>query len=142
MDFRRAARKVAVASGQDPEKSPDHFGTVPDDAPLPKDIYGYKVLLRTYGSEEAARVAAKGAANYLRKQAALAGNYPGLPPQDDVWDQPAEELYPEDRSPPDLGYDPPDATELPSWVELIKEGRRARAYGGSVEGYSWSAFRI
>ena len=124
LDFRRAARKVAVASGQDPEKSPDHFGTVPDDAPLPKDIYGYKVLLRTYGSEEAARVAAKGAANYLRKQAALAGNYPGLPPQDDVWDRPAEDEPPVDPSPPEPE---PDAPKLTMFEEYMIQRRRERA---------------
>ena len=67
---------------------------------------------------------------------------PGPPAPDTIWDQPAEELYPDDRSPPDLGYDPPDSTELPSWVELIKEGRRARAYGGTVDGYSWGTIPI
>ena len=140
-DFRYDARQIAKATGQD-HHGCDHLIKVPAGAPQPETIYGYKALRRIFGSEQAARVAAWAAAQYHRKQAALAGDYPGLPPQDDVWDQPAEELYPEDRSPPDLGHDPPDATELPSWVELIKEGRRARANGGTVEGYSWSAFRI
>ena len=54
----------------------------------------------------------------------------------------AEEEYPDDRSPPDLGTDPPDSMEKPWWVELIKEGRRGRANGGSVEGYSWGAIPI
>ena len=40
--------------------------------------------------------------------------------------QSAEEEYPEDRSPAELGHDPPDSTEKPWWADLIKEGRRAR----------------
>ena len=150
LNFRSDASEVARASGQDPEKRPDHFGTVPNDAPQPEDIYGFKALLRIYGSEQAARIAAWAAAGYHGKQAALAaGLLPEVPesparppPPDTIWDQPAEELYPDDRSPPDLGFDPPDSTELPSWVELIKEGRRARDYGGSVDGYSWGTIPI
>ena len=57
-------------------------------------------------------------------------------------DRPAEDECAEDRSPADLGYDPPDSTETPIWVELIKEGHRARAHGGTTEGYSWAAIPI
>ena len=146
-DFRYDVRRVAIDSGLHPNERRDHLIEVPDDAPQPENIYGYQALRRIFGTEQAARIAAWAAAGYHRKQAALAA---GLgpesparpPPPDTIWDQPAEELYPDDRSPPDLGFDPPDSTELPSWVELIKEGRRARAYGGSVEGYSWGTIPI
>ena len=143
-DFRYDARQLAKATGQD-HNGCDHLIKFPDDCPQPENIYGYKALLRKFGTEQAARIAAWAAAQYHRKQAALAaGLGPETParPPDTIWDQPAEELYPEDRSPPELGCDPPDSTELPSWVELIKEGRRARAYGGTVEGYSWGAIPI
>ena len=145
-DFRFAAWKLAKATGQDRDRC-DHLIKFPGDCPKPENIYGYQALRRIFGTEQAARIAAWAATQYHRKQAALAA---GLgpetparpPPPDTIWDQPAEELYPEDRSPPALGTDPPDSTETPSWVELIKEGRRARAYGGSVEGYSWGTIPI
>ena len=145
-DFRFAAWKLAKATGQDRDRC-DHLIKIPGDCPKPENIYGYQALRRIFGTEQAARIAAWAAAEYHRKQAALAA---GLgpetparpPPPDTIRDQPAEELYPEDRSPPDLGLDPPDSTELPYWVELIKERRRAQAYGGSVEGYSWGAIPI
>ena len=155
-DFRYDARQLAKATGQD-HNGCDHLIKFPDDCPQPENIYGYKALLRKFGTEQAARIAAWAAAQYHRKQAALAGeDYPALRPGPKDGpalpiasrhlyvsaDRSAEEEYPEDRSPPDLGVDPPDSTELPSWVELIKEGRRARAYGYSVEGYSWSAIPI
>ena len=150
-EFRYDARQIAKATNQDPNGC-DHLIKVPADAPQPEDIYGYRALLRCYGSEQAARVAAWAAAQYHRKQAARAGeDYPALRPGPKDGpalpiasrhlyvssDRSAEEEYPEDRSQADLGTGPPDSTELPSWVELIKEGRRARAYGDSVEGYSW-----
>ena len=154
-DFRYDARQIAKATGQDPNHC-DHLIKVPADAPQPEDIYGYQALLRCYGSEQAARVAAWAAAQYHREQAALAGDYPALRPR--PYDGPAlpikdrhlytssdpsaEEEYPDDQSPAELGRDPPDSTEKPWWVELIKEGRRARAYGSSVEGYSWGAIHI
>ena len=88
LNFRSDASEVARASGQDPEKRPDHFGTVPDDAPQPEDIYGYKALLRIYGSEQAARIAAWAAAGYHRKQADLASGLgpesPARPPPPDT----------------------------------------------------------
>ena len=136
LNFRSDASEVARASGQDPEKRPDHFGTVPDDAPQPEDIYGFKALLRIYGSEQAARIAAWAAAGYHGKQAALAaglGPEPPArpPPPDTIWDQPAEELYPDDRSPQDLGFDPPDpepdAPELTMFEEYMIRRRRERA---------------
>ncbi len=155
-DFRYDARQLAKATGQD-HNGCDHLIKFPDDCPQPENIYGYKALLRKFGTEQAARIAAWAAAQYHRKQAALAGeDYPALRPGPK--DGPAlpiasrhlyvssgragEDEYPEDRSPPDLGVDPPDSTELPYWVELIKEGRRARAYGGTVEGYSWGTIPI
>ena len=145
-DFRYVARQLAKATAQD-HNGCDHLIKFPADCPQPENIYGYQALRRIFSTEQAARIAAWAAAEYHRRQAALAA---GLgpetparpPPPDTIWDQPAEELYPEDRSPPALGTDPPDSTELPSWVELIKEGRRARAYGGSVEGYSWGTIPI
>ena len=154
-EFRYDARQIAKATNQDPNGC-DHLIKVPADAPQPEDIYGYKALLRCYGSEQAARVAAWAAAQYHREQAALAGDYPALRPRPHDGpalpikdrhlytssDRSAEEEYPEDRSPAELGHDPPDSTEKPWWVELIKEGRRARAYGGSVAGYSWGAIPI
>ena len=99
LNFRSDASEVARASGEDPEKSPDHFGTVPDDAPQPENIFGYQALLRIYGSEQAARIAAWAAAGYHREQAALAaGLLPEVPesparppPPDTIWDQPAED---------------------------------------------------
>ena len=155
-DFRYDARQLAKATGQD-HNGCDHLIKFPDDCPQPENIYGYKALLRKFGTEQAARIAAWAAAQYHRKQAALAGeDYPALRPGPKDGpalpiasrhlyvssDRSAEEEYPEDRSPPDLGVDPPDSTELPYWVELIKEGRLARAYGYSVEGYSWGAIPI
>ncbi len=132
LNFRSDASEVAHASGQDPEKRPDHFGTVPDDAPQPEDIYGFKALLRIYGSEQAARIAAWAAAGYHGKQAALAA---GLgpesparpPPPDTIWDQPAEELYPEDGAPPDPEPDAPDAPKLTMLEEYLIDRRRERA---------------
>ena len=146
-DFRYDVRLVAIDSGLHPNERRDRLIEVPDDAPQPENIYGYQALRQIFGTEQAARIAAWAAAEYHRKQAGLAA---GLgpesparpPPPDTIRDQPAEELYPEDRSPPALGTDPPDSTETPSWVELIKEGRLAQAYGGSVEGYSWGAIPI
>ena len=155
-DFRHDARQIAKATGQD-HNDCDHLIKFPDDCPKPENIYGYQALRRIFGTEQAARIAAWAAAQYHRKQAALAGeDYPALRPGPKDGpalpiasrhlyvssDRSAEELYPEDRSPPDLGVDPPDSTELSSWVELIKEGRRARAYGGTTEGYSWGAIPI
>ena len=151
-EFRYDARQIAKATGQDPNGC-DHLIKVPADAPQPEDIYGYKALRRIFGSEQAARVAAWAAAQYHREQAALAGDYPALRPRPHDGpalpikdrhlytssDPSAEEEYPDDQSPAELGHDPPDSTEKSWWVELIKEGRRARAYGGSVEGYSWGA---
>ncbi len=110
-DFRFAAWKLAKATGQDRDRC-DHLIKIPDDCPQPENIYGYQALRQIFGTEQAARIAAWAVAGYHRKQAALAA---GLgpesparpPPPDTIWDQPAEELYPEDRSPPDLGFDPP-----------------------------------
>ena len=154
-DFRYDARQIAKATGQDPNHC-DHLIMVPAGAPQPEDIYGYKALRRIFGSEQAARVAAWAAAQYHREQAALAGDYPALRPRPHDGpalpikdrhlytssDRSAEEEYPEDRSPAELGHDPPDSTEKPWWVELIKEGRRGRANGGTVAGYSWGAIPI
>ena len=154
-EFRYDARQIAKATNQDPNGC-DHLIKVPAGAPQPEDIYGYKALLRIFGSGQAARVAAWAAAQYHREQAALAGDYPALRPRPHDGpalpikdrhlytssDRSAEEEYPDDRSPPDLGTDPPDSMEKPWWVELIKEGRRGRANGGSVEGYSWGAIPI
>ena len=154
-DFRYDARQIAKATGQDPNHC-DHLIMVPAGAPQPEDIYGYKALRRIFSSEQAARVAAWAAAQYHREQAALAGDYPALRPRPHDGpalpikdrhlytssDPSAEEEYPEDRSPAELGRDPPDSTEKPWWVELIKEGRRGRANGSSVEGYSWGAIPI
>ena len=119
-DFRYDARQIAKATGQDPNHC-DHLIMVPAGAPQPEDIYGYKALRRIFGSEQAARVAAWAAADYHRKQAALAGDYPALrprphdgpalpirpPPQDSDRDRPAEDQSLEDRSPAELGFDPP-----------------------------------
>ena len=92
-----------------------------------------------------------------RKQVALAGDYyPALrprPPDGPALPvssrhlyassyRPAEDECAEDRSPADLGGDPPEPTELPSWVELIKEGSRTWVDGGTTEGYSWGAIPI
>ena len=154
-EFRYDARQIAKATSQDPNGC-DHLIKVPAGAPQPEDIYGYKALLRCYGSEQAARVAAWAAADYHQKQAALAGDYPALRPRPHDGpalpikdrhlytssDRSGEDEYPDDRSPPDLGTDPPDSTETPWWVELIKEGRRGRANGGTVAGYSWGAIPI
>ena len=154
-EFRSDARQIAKATGQDPNHC-EHLIKVPADAPQPEDIYGYQALLRIFGSEQAARVAAWAAAQYHREQAALAGDYPALRPRPHDGpalpikdrhlytssDRSAEEEYPDDRSPAELGHDPPDSTEKPWWVELIKEGRRARANGDSTPGYTWSPFRI
>ena len=121
-DFRYDARQIAKATGQDPNHC-DHLIMVPAGAPQPEDIYGYKALRRIFGSGQAARVAAWAAADYHRKQAALAGDYPALrprphdgpalpirpPPQDSDRDRdrPAEDQSLEDRSPAELGFDPP-----------------------------------
>ena len=154
-EFRYDARQIAKATGQDPNGC-DHLIKVPAGAPQPEDIYGYKALLRIFGSGQAARIAAWAAAQYHREQAALAGDYPALRPRPHDGpalpikdrhlytssDRSAEEEYPDDRSPAELGHDPPDSTEKPWWVELIKEGRRGRANGGTVAGYSWGAIPI
>ena len=154
-EFRSAARRIAKATGQDPNHS-DHLIEVPAGAPQPEDIYGYQALRWIFGSEQAARVAAWAAAQYHREQAALAGDYPALRPRPHDGpalpikdrhlytssDPSAEEEYPEDRSPAELGRDPPDSKEKPWWADLIKEGRRARANGYSTPGYTWSPFRI
>ena len=104
-DFRFAAWQLAKATGQDRDRC-DHLIEFPDDCPQPENIYGYQALRRIFGTEQAARIAAWAAAGYHRKQAVLAA---GLgpetparpPPPDTIWDQPAEELHPDDRSPPD-----------------------------------------
>ena len=154
-EFRSGARRIAKAAGQDPNRC-DHLIEVPADAPQPEDIYGYQALRWIFGSEQAARVSAWAAAQYHREQAALAGDYPALRPRPHDGpaipikdrhlytssDPSAEEEYPEDRSPAELGHDPPDSKEKPWWADLIKEGRRARANGYSTPGYSWSPFRI
>ena len=154
-DFRLAAWRLAEATGQDP-KDRDRLIKFPDDCPQPENIYGYQALLRIFSSEQAARIAAWAAAQYHREQAALAGDYPALRPRPNDGpalpissrnlytspDPSAEEEYPEDRSPAELGRDPPDSTEKPWWVELIKEGRRARAYGDTTPGYSWGTIHI
>ena len=138
-EFRSAARRIAKATGQDPNHC-DHLIKVPADAPQPEDIYGYQALRWIFGSE----------------QAALAGDYPALRPRPHDGpalpikdrhlytssDRSAEEEYPEDRSPAELGRDPPDSKEKPWWADLIKEGRRARANGYSTPGYTWSPFRL
>ena len=153
-EFRSAARRIAKATGQDPNHC-DHLIKVPADAPQPEDIYGYQALRWIFGSEQAARVSAWAAAQYHREQAALAGDYPALRPRPHDGpalpikdrhlytssDPSAEEEYPDDRSPAELGRDPPDSKEKPWWADLIKEGRRARANGYSTPGYSWSPFR-
>ena len=137
-EFRSAARRIAKATNQDPKRC-DHLIEVPDDCPQPEDIYGYQALRWIFGSE----------------QAALAGDYPALRPRPHDGpalptkdrhlytssDPSAEEEYPEDRSPAELGRDPPESKEKPWWAELIKEGRRARANGYSTPGYTWSPFR-
>ena len=106
-DFRFAAWQLAKATGQDRDRC-DHLIKIPDDCPQPENIYGYQALRQIFGTEQAARIAAWAAAGYHRKQVALAaGLGPEPPPPDTIWDQPAEELYPDDRSPPDLGFDPP-----------------------------------
>ena len=148
-DFRYVARQLAKATAQD-HNGCDHLIKFPADCPQPENIYGYQALRRIFSTEQAARIAAWAAAQYHRKQAALAGDYyPALRPRPKDGpalpiasrhlyvssDRSAEEEYPDDRS-------PPDSTEKPWWVELIKEGRRARAYGGSVEGYSWGTIPI
>ena len=130
-DFRFAAWKLAKATGQDRDRC-DHLIKIPDDCPQPKNIYGYQALRQIFGTEQAARIAAWAAAQYHRKQAALAG---GLgpesparpPPPDTIWDQPAEELYPEDRSPPDPEPDAPDAPKLTMLEEYLIHRRRERA---------------
>ena len=42
-EFRSAARRIAKATGQDPNHC-DHLIKVPADAPQPEDIYGYQAL--------------------------------------------------------------------------------------------------
>ena len=56
-EFRSAARRIAKATGQDPNHC-DHLIEVPADAPQPEDIYGYQALRWIFGSEQAARVSA------------------------------------------------------------------------------------
>ena len=155
-EFRSAARRIAKATGQDPNHG-DHLIKVPADAPQSEDIYGYQALRWIFGSEQAARVSAWAAAQYHREQDALAGeDYPALRPRPHDGpalpikdrhlytssDPSAEEEYPEDRSPAELRRDPPDSKEKPWWADLIKEGRRARANGYSTPGYTWSPFRL
>ena len=136
-DFRYDARQLAKATGQD-HNGCDHLIKFPDDCPQPENIYGYKALLRKFGTEQAARVAAWAAAQYHRKQAALAaGLLPEVPetparppPPDTIWDQPAEEaeeLYPEDRPPPDPEPDAPDAPKLTMLEEYLIHRRQERA---------------
>ena len=133
-DFRYDARQIAKATGQDRDRC-DHLIKIPDDCPQPENIYGYQALRQIFGSEQAARVAAWAAAQYHRKQAALAaGLLPEVPesparppPPDTIWDQPAEELYPEDRSPPDPEPDAPDAPKLTMLEEYLIDRRRERA---------------
>ena len=43
-DFRYDVRRVAIDSGLHPNERRDHLIEVPDDAPQPEDIYGYKAL--------------------------------------------------------------------------------------------------
>ena len=128
-DFRYDARQIAKATGRDPNHC-DHLIMVPAGAPQPEDIYGFKALLRIYGSEQAARIAAWAAAGYHGKQADLAAGLgpesPARPP-DTIWDQPAEELYPDDRSPPDPEPDAPDAPKLTMLEEYLIHRRRERA---------------
>ena len=130
-DFRFAAWQLAKATGQDRDRC-DHLIKFPDDCPQPENIYGYQALRQIFGTEQAARIAAWAAAGYHRKQAALAA---GLgpesparpPPPDTIWDQPAEELYPDDRSPPDPEPDAPDAPKLTMLEEYLIHRRRERA---------------
>ena len=130
-EFRYDARQIAKATCQDPNDC-DHLIKFPDDCPKPENIYGYQALRRIFGTEQAARIAAWAAAQYHRKQAALAaGLGPATParppPPDTIWDQPAEELYPEDRLPPDPEPDAPDAPKLTILEEYLIRRRRERA---------------
>ena len=133
-DFRFAAWQLAKATGQDRDRC-DHLIKIPDDCPQPENIYGYQALRQIFGTEQAARIAAWAAAQYHRKQAALAaGLLPEVPesparppPPDTIWDQPAEELYPEDGSPPDPEPDAPDAPKLTMLEEYLIDRRRERA---------------
>ena len=130
-DFRYDARQLAKATGQD-HNGCDHLIKFPDDCPQPENIYGYKALLRKFGTEQAARVAAWAAAQYHQKQADLAAGLgpetPARPPPPDaIWDRPAEELYPEDRPPPDPEPDAPDAPKLTMLEEYLIHRRRERA---------------
>ena len=133
-DFRFAAWKLVKATGQDRDRC-DHLIKIPDDCPQPENIYGYQALRQIFGTEQAARIAAWAVAGYHRKQAALAaGLLPEVPesparppPPDTIWDQPAEELYPEDRSPPDPEPDAPDAPKLTMLEEYLIDRRRERA---------------
>ena len=130
-DFRFAAWKLAKATGQDRDRC-DHLIKIPDDCPQPENIYGYQALRQIFGTEQAARIAAWAVAGYHRKQAALAtGLGPESParppPPDTIWDQPAEELYPEDWSPPDPEPDAPDAPKLTMLEEYLIHRRRERA---------------
>ena len=130
-EFRYDARQIAKATGQD-HNDCDHLIKFPDDCPKPENIYGYQALRRIFGTEQAARIAAWAAAQYHRKQAALAaGLGPATParppPPDTIWDQPAEELYPEDRLPPDPEPDAPDAPKLTILEEYLIRRRRERA---------------
>ncbi len=130
-DFRFAAWKLAKATGQDRDRC-DHLIKIPDDCPQPENIYGYQALRQIFGTEQAARIAAWAVAGYHRKQAALAaglGPEPPArpPPPDTIWDQPAEELYPDDRSPPDPEPDAPDAPKLTMLEEYLIYRHRERA---------------
>ncbi len=130
-DFRFAAWKLAKATGQDRDRC-DHLIKIPDDCPQPENIYGYQALRQIFGTEQAARIAAWAVAGYHRKQAALAADLgpesPARPPPPDtIWDQPAEELYREDRSPPDPEPDAPDAPKLTILEEYLIHRRRERA---------------
>ena len=128
-DFRYDVRRVVIDSGLHPNERRDHLIEVPDDAPQPENIYGYQALRRIFGTEQAARIAAWAAAGYHRKQAALAAGLDSEsparpPPPDTIWDQPAEELYPDDRSSPDPE---PDAPKLTMLEEYLIHRRRERA---------------
>ena len=130
-DFRFDAWQLAKATGQDRDRC-DHLIKIPDDCPQPENIYGYQALRRIFGTEQAARIAAWAATQYHRKQAALAAGLgpetPARPPPlDTIWDQPAEELYPEDGSPPDPEPDAPDAPKLTMLEEYLIDRRRERA---------------
>ncbi|MDE2938994.1 MAG: hypothetical protein OXR67_08775 [Chloroflexota bacterium] len=70
LDYRRRIGWFDKQPGQSIEPFVESWA-VPDDAPLTEDIYGYPVLLRIYGSECAARVAAHAAYLYHRELRAI-----------------------------------------------------------------------